>query len=838
PLRQLYPKDGDTSVEEKVDIIAVHGLNPRNKKDEAHAWDTWRSADGRLWLRDDLPKILPDARIFLYRYNATAVYGSDQGTFSDKADELLEAIRAERDDIQNRPIIFLGHSMGGLLIKQALINAHNNPNGIGFFATPHRGVCRFGLGITDQDNLKLVIRNVKDLYVNAIKIDTLHDANHVVIEGPETGLNSPGSNQPLHLLPFLENRKFTGRESVLKDIRQSFFVEGRTRVALDGLGGIGKTQVALQFAYWVKKNKPEYSIFWVPALSSTSFGQAYDEISNKLQVRKATPDQDVRDSVRLYLTSHESGKWIMIVDNADDKSLIYGTSGRSGRIEYLPVREDGLILLTSRTQEISTSFAGSDKSLIRKAILRDKKLVAELLKELTHTPLAIVQAAAYFNKNRQLSLKRYLSLLKSTNKSEMSIMSIEFSDPARYRGTSSAILSTWLISFDQILETEPRAADLLMFMSWVEPRAIARSMLPGFDKPEEFEGAISTQCGYSFISQREGDQLLDMHRLVHLATQSWIKSQGKMEQTIEKARNQSDSWRPFLPHGLRLLSQRQTCPLVERIGVCRKVGLSLLHEGRHKEALPYIIEAADWAKEHLFEADHLRLKTDFALACAYLIHRRVKEATNIIERVVSIQKQTLTEDDTFRLESEYVLACAYVENHRAKEATDLLEHVVSIKKQTLAEDHYDRLVSEDLLACAYFSNRRPREAIDILKKIKKMPAEGGANRLASENMLAQAYFADGYVKEAINIPEKVVSTSKQTMAEDDYRRTIVEHNLANAYLADGRVKEATDILEKVVSIRKQTLAEDDPERLASERLLSRAYLAGSRPREASGCVVL
>lgn len=132
-------------------IIAVHGLNPRSKSDAAHAWDTWRTpagSDGRLWLRDDLPQHLPDARVFLYEYNATAVYGRDRDTFVGKANELLEAIRIERDDVEARPILFFGHSMGGLLVKQALINAHNNKKymsikgatrGLAFFATPHNG---------------------------------------------------------------------------------------------------------------------------------------------------------------------------------------------------------------------------------------------------------------------------------------------------------------------------------------------------------------------------------------------------------------------------------------------------------------------------------------------------------------------------------------------------------------------------------------------------------------------------------------------------------------------------------------------------------------------------
>jgi len=135
-----------------ISIIAVHGLNPRSKKDDHHAWDTWRTPpgpDGRLWLRDDLPPHVPGARIFLYEYNSTAAYGKDQNSFVGKADELLEDVHVAREHLTaGRPLLFLGHSMGGLLIKQALVLAAQNRKfapirdataGLAFFATPHHG---------------------------------------------------------------------------------------------------------------------------------------------------------------------------------------------------------------------------------------------------------------------------------------------------------------------------------------------------------------------------------------------------------------------------------------------------------------------------------------------------------------------------------------------------------------------------------------------------------------------------------------------------------------------------------------------------------------------------
>ncbi|KAH7309285.1 hypothetical protein BKA65DRAFT_519554 [Rhexocercosporidium sp. MPI-PUGE-AT-0058] len=157
PLRQLLPNP-KTSVlhpnaKLKVDIIAVHGLNPKSVSAKAHAWDTWRTPagdNGRLWLRDDLPNTTPEARVFLYEYDATVVYGNNRESFSDKANHFLEDIRVEREEDPSRPLVLLGHSLGGLLIEQSLINAHNSSDaeykkilesttGLGFFATPHAG---------------------------------------------------------------------------------------------------------------------------------------------------------------------------------------------------------------------------------------------------------------------------------------------------------------------------------------------------------------------------------------------------------------------------------------------------------------------------------------------------------------------------------------------------------------------------------------------------------------------------------------------------------------------------------------------------------------------------
>ncbi|KAL9570108.1 hypothetical protein ACKAV7_005616 [Fusarium commune] len=147
PLRQLYPDP--KSAPSHAPPARIEG-----KGETKHAFDTWRTPSGqkgRLWLQQDLPAHIPDSRIFLYQYDATPTYGRGLGDFRSKADNLLEVISNERGDDLGRPILLLGHNLGGLLIKQALINAHGNPGyiaikdataGLVFFGTPQDTVAQ------------------------------------------------------------------------------------------------------------------------------------------------------------------------------------------------------------------------------------------------------------------------------------------------------------------------------------------------------------------------------------------------------------------------------------------------------------------------------------------------------------------------------------------------------------------------------------------------------------------------------------------------------------------------------------------------------------------------
>jgi hypothetical protein len=121
----------------------VHGLN-------GDLFGTWTEGS-RLWLQDFLPSSIPEARIFTYGYNARLVFSGSTSKIDDYARHLLERLRARRRDFSDirRPIIFLCHSLGGIVFKKAMIIAHERSDryeslsrdvyGVMFMGTPHRG---------------------------------------------------------------------------------------------------------------------------------------------------------------------------------------------------------------------------------------------------------------------------------------------------------------------------------------------------------------------------------------------------------------------------------------------------------------------------------------------------------------------------------------------------------------------------------------------------------------------------------------------------------------------------------------------------------------------------
>jgi tetratricopeptide (TPR) repeat protein len=678
---------------------------------------------------------------------------------------------------------------------------------------------------------------------------------------------SQPSRQTHYLIPSLKNPNFIGREELLEALKDRLFMQedtGYRTLALLGLGGIGKTQVALQLAHWVKQMQPDYSVFWVPILSHGSFTQAYSEIAREVGIQESK-EQSLEETVKRYLSSEANGKWLMIIDNADDSELVLEPHNNGPSIyECLPQSDGGITLFTTRSEEVATTVSGSDvvelphmsvgeaadlfrRLLVRKNILQDWAVTEELLEELAYLPLAITHTAAYFNQNRQMSLQKYLGLMRGAEAEAVSLLSREYRDKTRYKDSKNTIMTTWLVSFDQIRRHNKAAEALLSFVAWVEPRGLPQSLLPSTSN-EELEHAIGTLCGYAFLVPREQEGIFDMHRLVHLATRVWLQRNNQTEITQENAiihvgeifpmnyRQNRDLWRLYMPHALRLLHRTQSSQQNERYDLCGVVGLCLLQDRRFKEAIVWLEELCKWRTAYFAEDDHERLASEHWLASGYHVNRRIKEAIGMLERVVNIRRRILPKDDQSRLLSERDLASAYLDDRRIKEAISIFEYIVEIQRAVLPEDDDQRLDSEHILGRAYFEDGQTQDAIRILENIVErrratLPKDDHT-RLTSEHELANAYLSNRQIKEAIGIFEYIVDVEWLQLAEDDFNRLLSEQMLGIAYLEDRRIKAAVGILEHVAEVQRATLAEDDHGRLDSESMLARVYIDDRRIKEA------
>ncbi|KAI1085951.1 P-loop containing nucleoside triphosphate hydrolase protein [Rostrohypoxylon terebratum] len=315
------------------------------------------------------------------------------------------------------------------------------------------------------------------------------------------------AKKPHFMVPFGRNENFVGRESILQQLLGRIPPDANQddcqRTVLEGLGGIGKTQIALEAAYRVRDKHPDCSVFWVPAVDATSFENAYRDIARELGVKGIEDDKaDVRMLVKAALSHDSAGSWLMIADNADDMKLVTSLS------EYLPFNRKGSILFTTRNHSVVSSLDISPKGLMnigqmsreesfemlkkyvkQESQWHDIKSTTELLDLLTDFPLAIRQASAYMSENG-ISTTKYLHYCRSSDKDMVELLSENFQDRGRYDASKNPVAMTWLISFEHISQSRPLAAQYLRFICFLAEKDIPISLLLPERSKREIDKAI------------------------------------------------------------------------------------------------------------------------------------------------------------------------------------------------------------------------------------------------------------------------------------------------------------------------------------------------------------
>ncbi|KAF2198804.1 purine and uridine phosphorylase [Delitschia confertaspora ATCC 74209] len=370
-------------------------------------------------------------------------------------------------------------------------------------------------------------------------------------------------------VPFSKPPFFVGRETELAQLSSHVLSEDCQRIAIHGLGGCGKTALALQCAYSTRQQQPNRAIFWVPVISRESFEQAFRDIGKLLQIPETTDEKvDIKGLVKAKLSDESFGQWLMIVDNADDVSILFDPLEEGGitdrLIDCLPHSRKGSIIFTTRTREAAIKLAESNVILLGKLNdqeakemlsrrlsqehqhqLEDGKTVYEFLNMLTFLALAIIQAVAFINTNG-ISLSEYIRIFRENEEYATDLLNKEFQDQSRYRDTRNSVATTWYISFEQIRKRNKLAVAHLSFMACIVNSNIPASMLiPRPSKIEQIE-AIGILTAYAFVTElstqrrtqleriQSPEKAFEVHPLVHLAMRGWLKAHNQWATWVEK----------------------------------------------------------------------------------------------------------------------------------------------------------------------------------------------------------------------------------------------------------------------------------------------------------------
>ncbi|KAF4468122.1 kinesin light chain [Fusarium albosuccineum] len=697
-------------------------------------------------------------------------------------------------------------------------------------------------------------------------------------------------------VPFPNNAtSMVDRPSINDPLKNKLFGSNSfPRAALFGLGGAGKTQIAVHLAYWIKENLPKYSVFWIPAFSDASIERACTEILEECFVQKKEGETS-RNALRRYLGSSTSGKWFLIVDNADDITLLDAKPNAQGTT-WLPKNDQGRVLLTTRSSQVAFQMTRNASSVLelptmnleeatgclkkwlwRQDLLDNHEVVADLLAVLTMLPLAIRQAADYINMTHS-SLSGYLKLFRKTEQDKMGLLSSDSKDDTRYPEGSecqNAVATTWVMSFRQICKEQPLAENLLSFMACIDPDAIPMSILPSTGTTQQLRATLGTLMAFNFLSEREDDETYDMHSLVHLATRAWKEQTNEMSEALGMAVAHVRSilpqanwetrqlWRQYSPHILSIIRQggeidKMEVPPRLTSNICYHLGL----EGRGAECILILKETLNKRRQAFGEDDKYRLRLERRLGSAHNAEERYEEALRVLEPVEREMKLTLQEDDRYLLQTQRSFATALKSVGRKDEAASRLTHVVAILNRTRPKDDEYLLSCRHELARLYDDVGEMDNAIEVLKEVmaiyKKTVSQDDPNLLAVQRSLAQAYITKGEYEKGIELFERVNKIERETLRDGhplllstvyglarahmhvghvDLAINLLEelgskHSLANAYLKKNKLREAVELLEQVVALQEDIYPEDHEYRLETELTLAEAYAAQNQPEEA------
>lgn len=439
----------------------------------------------------------------------------------------------------------------------------------------------------------------------------------------------PGSLPTLWNIPYRRNPNFIGRDEQLEKLHESLTSGKYAAVtqAISGLGGIGKTQLATEYAY---RFSSDYTVVWWlraedPAILAAEYAQLADSLG-------LTPvgTSDLQKKIRTVRSWLEQNRgWLLIFDNALQPRDLHDP--QNPERQYLPSCSIGHVIITSRNphwgelaQPVKVKVFERSESitfLLNRTKETDHIAAGVLAEMLGDLPLALEQAGAFISETPGITTATYQDLFK---KHHSELLKRE-KPPLQYPDT---VDTTWRISMDKIRKDNSVAANLLNLFAFFAPDNIPPALLKNRERflPKllasvvnddiEIGDALALLERYSLIES--SCQTISIHRLVQLVTRDWLNVTERRNWSKVAVLVNNDafnfhpdhlqSWQeclPLLPHALSVAEHAEnldaeastTSEILNKIGLYFQQRAELLDAKRNFERA-LVIDEKKCGSEH------------------------------------------------------------------------------------------------------------------------------------------------------------------------------------------------------------------------------------------------
>lgn len=666
--------------------------------------------------------------------------------------------------------------------------------------------------------------------------------------------------EPPWLVPeAMRTRYFTGREDLLARLHQQL-VE-RHRVALSGLGGIGKTQTAIEYAVRHRADYPQ-GVFWVNAETPSGLTGGFVEIAKtlRLSAARSSDQEQVARAVLDWLNGTDH--WLLILDNVDDRRDVQS---------FVPQRGKGDVLITSREsvfQELGIARALDVRDLDNDEAVhflltrtgregderREGTTAIELAAELGNLPLALEQAAAYIAETNAA----FSDYLASFRKRRVTLL-----EKSSGLVSHDTLAVTWAANFAAVETISPAAADVLRTIAFLAPDVIpfeifSRGALSlggpiaaALSDPDELAMAelLRPLARYSLIRSDGALRTFGVHRLVQEIVRAAIGESERrtyVERTVAALNAafpevEYASWAQcdrLVPHVVSIAGWVESHN-VHSDGAGRilnQTGRYLTERGRYTEAEP-LHERALAIGERAVGPDHPDVAMSLNnLAVVRWQQGRYVEAEPLYERALTIRERAFTPDHPDVATSLNNLAGLYLYQGRYADAQPLFERALAIRERAFGPDHPDVASTLNNLAVLFMKQYRYVEAQPLYERAlmirERVLVHDHPNIALSLNNLADLYEKRRLYGQAQQFYERALMIWERALGPDHPDVAHSLNNLGDVCVKQRRYAEAQRLYERALTIWERALGPDHPDVASSLNGLASVHAHEGRHAEA------